>query len=216
VPQESFHPADLTIPEFDDFSSVLEHTTVHRSTIGCVVPAYNEEESIADVLRSLLGQSRVPDVIHVVVNNTSDATVKIASEFSGPHEITTELGEQFTEVFVHDIGKNPDKKVGALNYGYALVEGYDYLLGVDGDTIADRRAVEFLEAKPSATPASAGSLRSTRSMTARSRASSRSSSSPASARSSRPSTCRTCCAGATWRCWAGSSRSSRRRRCAMS
>jgi biofilm PGA synthesis N-glycosyltransferase PgaC len=145
VPQESFHPAELTPPEFDDFSSVLEHTTVHRSTIGCVVPAYNEEESIADVLRSLLGQSRVPDVIHVVVNNTSDATVKIASEFSGPHEITTELGEQFTEVFVHDIGKNPDKKVGALNYGYALVEGYDYLLGVDGDTIADRRAVEFLE-----------------------------------------------------------------------
>lgn len=141
----ALHPADLEIADFDDFSSVLEHSTVHRSTIGCVVPAYNEEESIADVLRSLLSQSRVPDVIHVVVNNTSDATVKIASEFSGPHEITTELGEQFTEVFVHDIGKNPDKKVGALNYGYALVEGYDYLLGVDGDTMADRRAVEYLE-----------------------------------------------------------------------
>ncbi|GAA5035504.1 glycosyltransferase [Microbacterium fluvii] len=129
----------------DDFSSVLENTTGHRSTIGCVIPAYNEEESIAAVIQSLLDQTRVPDVIHVVVNNTSDATVKIASDFSGPHEITTELGEQFTEVFVHDIGKNPDKKVGALNYGYALVEGYDYLLGVDGDTIADPRAVEYLE-----------------------------------------------------------------------
>jgi len=129
----------------DDFASVLEHATVHRSTIGCIIPAYNEEESIAQVIEALLGQTRVPDVIHVVVNNTSDATVKIASEYSGPHEITTELGEQFTEVFVHDIGKNPDKKVGALNYGYALVEGYDYLLGVDGDTTADRRAVEYLE-----------------------------------------------------------------------
>ena len=134
-------------PLADDFSSVLENTTVHRSTIGCVVPAYNEEESIGDVLRSLLDQTRVPDVIHVVVNNTTDATVRIASEFSGPHEITTELGEQFTEVFVHDIGKNPDKKVGALNYGYSLVEGYDYLLGVDGDTTADRRAVEYLESE---------------------------------------------------------------------
>lgn len=129
----------------DDFSSVLENTTVHRSTIGCVIPAYNEEESIAEVLEGLLRQTRVPDVIHVVVNNTSDNTVKIASEFSGPHELITDLGEQFTEVFVHDIGKNPDKKVGALNYGYSLVEGYDYLLGVDGDTIAHERAVEFLE-----------------------------------------------------------------------
>ncbi|RWR17651.1 glycosyltransferase family 2 protein [Microbacterium enclense] len=129
----------------DDFASVLEHATVHRSTIGCIIPAYNEEESIAQVIEALLGQTRVPDVIHVVVNNTSDATVKIASEYSGPHEITTELGEQFTEVFVHDIGKNPDKKVGALNYGYSLVEGYDYLLGVDGDTIADSKAVEYLE-----------------------------------------------------------------------
>ncbi|HCJ49727.1 MAG TPA: glycosyltransferase family 2 protein [Microbacterium sp.] len=136
----------LPVDEFaDDFSSVLENTSVHRSTIGCVVPAYNEAESIADVIRSLLEQSRVPDVIHVVVNNTSDDTVAIASEFSGPHEVETELGLQFTEVFVHDIGKNPDKKVGALNYGYALVEGYDYLLGVDGDTTADRRAVEYLE-----------------------------------------------------------------------
>ncbi len=118
---------------------------MHRSTIGCVIPAYNEEESIADVIEALLAQTRVPDVIHVVVNNTSDATVKIASEYSGPHELQTELGEQFTEVFVHDIGKNPDKKVGALNYGYSLVEGYDYLLGVDGDTIADTKAVEYLE-----------------------------------------------------------------------
>ena len=129
----------------DDFAAVLENTSVHRSTIGCVIPAYNEEESIADVIEALLAQTRVPDVIHVVVNNTSDATVKIASEFSGPHELHTELGEQFTEVFVHDIGKNPDKKVGALNYGYSLVEGYDYLLGVDGDTIADAKAVEYLE-----------------------------------------------------------------------
>ncbi|OZD31249.1 glycosyl transferase [Rhodococcus sp. 06-1477-1B] len=129
----------------DDFAAVLENTSVHRSTIGCVIPAYNEEESIADVIEALLAQTRVPDVIHVVVNNTSDATVKIASEFSGPHELHTELGEQFTEVFVHDIGKNPDKKVGALNYGYSLVEGYDYLLGVDGDTIADTKAVEYLE-----------------------------------------------------------------------
>lgn len=134
-------PAHTAFPA--DFDDVFDET--QRSTIGCVIPAYNEEESIASVLESLLSQTRVPDVIHVVVNNTSDATVKVASRFAGAHTITTEMGEQFTEVFVHDIGKNPDKKVGALNYGYALVEGYDYLLGVDGDTTADARAVEYLE-----------------------------------------------------------------------
>lgn len=131
----------------DDFADVLEHSSVHRSTIGCVIPAYNEAESIAGVITSLLSQTRVPDVIHIVVNNTTDNTVRVASAFAGPHEIVTDLGEQFTEVFVHDIGKNPDKKVGALNYGYSLVEGYDYLLGVDGDTIGDSRAVEYLESE---------------------------------------------------------------------
>lgn len=137
-------PADSSTLDAE-FMSVLEQSTVHRSTIGCVIPAYNEEESIAGVIEGLLRQTRVPDVIHVVVNNSTDATVKVASAYAGPHEITTPLGEQFTEVFVHDIGKNPDKKVGALNYGFALVEGCDYLLGVDGDTIADERAAEFLE-----------------------------------------------------------------------
>ena len=134
---------DHAFPE--DFDSVFEGASTQRSTIGCVIPAYNEEESIASVIEGLLAQSRVPDVIHVVVNNTTDKTVAIASQYAGPHEIVTELGEQFTEVFVHDIGKNPDKKVGALNYGYSLVEGYDYLLGVDGDTVAENHAVENLE-----------------------------------------------------------------------
>lgn len=137
------HAAPVTYIE--DFQAVLESTSVHRSTIGCIIPAYNEEETIGDVLESLLAQTRVPDVIHVVVNNCTDSTVAIASQYAGPHTVMTSLGEQFTEVFVHDIGKNPDKKVGALNYGYALVEGYDFLLGVDGDTIAEERAVEYLE-----------------------------------------------------------------------
>jgi biofilm PGA synthesis N-glycosyltransferase PgaC len=138
-------PVDPSHAFPDDFQAVLDVASTARSTIGCIIPAYNEEESIEDVILALLAQTRVPDVIHVVVNNTSDATVKIASRLAGPHEIVTELGEQFTEVFVHDIGKNPDKKVGALNYGFTLVEGYDYLLGVDGDTVADAKAVEYLE-----------------------------------------------------------------------
>ncbi|MGN8551594.1 UNVERIFIED_CONTAM: glycosyltransferase [Microbacterium sp. SLM126] len=123
----------------------LAAAPTHRATIGCVIPAFNEQASIAEVIESLLSQTRVPDVIHVVVRNTSDATVEIASKYAGPHEFVTELGAQFTEVFVHDIGKNSGRKVDALNYGYTMVEACDYLLGVDGDAVAGAKAVERLE-----------------------------------------------------------------------
>jgi poly-beta-1,6-N-acetyl-D-glucosamine synthase len=120
------------------------HSRRH-ATISCIIPAYNEQDSIADVLRSLLEQTRLPDVIHVIVNNTDDDTIEIASRFAGHHERTVR-GERFTTVVhVHDIGENPDKKVGALNVGYYLSRGYDYVLGVDGDTVLERRCVEWLE-----------------------------------------------------------------------
>ncbi|TIC84551.1 glycosyltransferase family 2 protein [Nocardioides sp. GY 10127] len=118
-----------------------------RPTVGCIIPAYNEAETIAGVLDSLLMQTRLPDVIHLVVNNTSDDSVEIASHYAGPHTRMTPTGEQSTVVYVHDIGKNPDKKVGALNYGYSLVEHMDYLLGVDGDTTPEPDAIEHLVAE---------------------------------------------------------------------
>ena len=128
-----------------DFMDSVESMRTDRPTIGCVIPAYNEADSIAQVLESLLGQTRLPDVIHLIVNNTSDDTVKIASEFAGPHMRVIDGVEQFTELYVHDIGKNKDKKVGALNYGFTLVEGCDFFLGVDGDTTAAPDAIERLE-----------------------------------------------------------------------
>jgi poly-beta-1,6-N-acetyl-D-glucosamine synthase len=115
-----------------------------RATVGAIIPAYNEAETIGGVLDSLLMQTRLPDVIHVIINNTSDDSVEIASHYAGPHTRQTATGEQHTTIYVHDIGKNPDKKVGALNYGYGLVEHMDYLLGVDGDTTPEPDAVEAL------------------------------------------------------------------------
>ncbi|GAB2885514.1 glycosyltransferase family 2 protein [Nocardioides pacificus] len=128
----------------DDFLAGIEEIPTYRPTIGCVIPAYNEADSIASVLDSLLQQTRLPDVIHVIVNNTTDETVEFASHYAGEHIRQTLEGEQVTEIFVHDIGENPDKKVGALNYGYSLVEGYDYLLGVDGDTTPEPNAIKEL------------------------------------------------------------------------
>lgn len=115
-----------------------------RPTVGCIIPAYNEAETIAGVLDSLLMQTRLPDVIHVIINNTTDDSVEVASHYAGPHTRLTPSGEQSTVIYVHDIGKNPDKKVGALNYGYGLVQDLDFLLGVDGDTTPEPNALEAL------------------------------------------------------------------------
>ncbi|WP_022902952.1 glycosyltransferase family 2 protein, partial [Curtobacterium sp. B8] len=134
------HDPELAAAVLDDLASLPDY----RPTIGCVIPAYNEAESIAAVLDSLLAQTRVPDVVHVVINNTTDATFDIAAAYAGPHRIEHGDAVQETEVYVHDIGENPDKKVGALNYGFSLIEGCDYMLGVDGDTTAHPEAVEWL------------------------------------------------------------------------
>jgi cellulose synthase/poly-beta-1,6-N-acetylglucosamine synthase-like glycosyltransferase len=116
-----------------------------HATISCIIPAYNEQSTIGDVLTSLLGQTRLPDAIHVIINNTDDDTPEIARRFEGEHQRVVK-GELFTTVVhVHDIGENPDKKVGALNFGYYVSRGYDYILGVDGDTTLDRRCLEWLE-----------------------------------------------------------------------
>jgi biofilm PGA synthesis N-glycosyltransferase PgaC len=144
----SSNPIESRMDELTrEFIESVDAMPTYRPSIGCVIPAYNEAESIAAVLDSLLAQTRLPDIIHVIVNNTTDDTVKIASAYAGPHVREINGHEQFTEIYVHDIGKNRDKKVGALNYGFTLVEGADYLLGVDGDTTAAPTAVEHLEAE---------------------------------------------------------------------
>jgi cellulose synthase/poly-beta-1,6-N-acetylglucosamine synthase-like glycosyltransferase len=116
-----------------------------HATIACVIPAYNEQSTIHAVLTSILSQTRPPDTIHVVINNTDDDTGEIAAEFVGEHERTVKGQTYSTVVHVHDIGVNPDKKVGALNFGYYVSRGHDYILGVDGDTTLDRFCVEWME-----------------------------------------------------------------------
>lgn len=121
-----------------------EIVDTHTSTISCIVPAYNEESSISATLDSILAQTLPPNVVHVIVNNSSDDTYWVASEYKGTHQNTVRGVVYSTEILVHDIGKTPDKKVGALNYGWFLSEGYDYILGIDGDTVLDRKCVQHL------------------------------------------------------------------------
>ena len=52
---------------------------VKTAKIVVVVPAHNEQESIARTIKALLGQTRQPDRIVVVADNCTDQTVQIAS-----------------------------------------------------------------------------------------------------------------------------------------
>jgi len=127
-------------PRNEEAAEVERH-----ATIACIIPAYNEEHTIASVMQSLLTQTRPPDVIHVIVNNTDDNTLEVLKPFLGRHTRVVKGITYRPVVQVHDMGQNADKKVGALNYGYRLARSCDYILGVDGDTTLDSHAVEYLE-----------------------------------------------------------------------
>lgn len=149
-PTTDIAPVTAPSAEVVQYARRHEHTpaTEDRSArIGCVIPAYNEADSIGPVLESLLAQTHVPDEVHVIINNTTDDTFYVAREYAGRHERTFRDREMSCEVYVHDVGKLPDRKVGALNIGYHLVAGCDYLLGVDGDTTLEKHTIEQLLAE---------------------------------------------------------------------
>lgn len=126
-------------------STQVVATNERLATIACVIPAYNEEDSIERSIESILSQTRPPEKIFVIVNNSSDDTALVAGRLAGVHKIQVRDQIYTTIVEVHDIGKNADKKVGALNYGWYLAQGNDFFLGVDGDTYLDRKCIEWLE-----------------------------------------------------------------------
>jgi cellulose synthase/poly-beta-1,6-N-acetylglucosamine synthase-like glycosyltransferase len=100
-----------------------------------IVPARNEQAGIFTSLNSLAGQSRRPDLIIVVVNNSTDQTETYAREFAAdprtPHTIVLTMRD------------NPHKKAGALNHGISwlqrrlggrLTDAVLHVLVMDADT----------------------------------------------------------------------------------
>jgi biofilm PGA synthesis N-glycosyltransferase PgaC len=98
------------------------------------IPAHNEEGSIARTLHALLSQTRRPDRILVVADNCTDRTVEIASR----------MGRRVT--VIQTVG-NRDRKVGALTLAWQqyVGYGYDYMLGVDADTVLSPNSLADLE-----------------------------------------------------------------------
>jgi cellulose synthase/poly-beta-1,6-N-acetylglucosamine synthase-like glycosyltransferase len=100
-----------------------------------LVPARNEEVGIFTSLRSLDAQSRRPDLIIVVVNNSTDRTEDFARQFADD--------EHTPPTVVLTLDHNPHKKAGALNYGLRwlresvggrLTKTVRHVLVMDADT----------------------------------------------------------------------------------
>jgi len=90
-----------------------------KLTISVVIPTYNEERDIAACLDSLMRQTVKPDEIILVNNNSTDATVSIASEYPSV-KIINEKQKGIT--FSRTAGFNAAKS--------------DIIARIDADTIA--------------------------------------------------------------------------------
>ena len=117
---------------------------INSVRIAAVIPAYNEEDSITATIDSLLSQTRPPDAIFVMVNNCTDDTYYVAQKLSGTHELNHRAQAFTCDITVVDMGSNADKKVGALNLGWTYASGFDYVLGVDGDTVLEKSCIQHL------------------------------------------------------------------------
>jgi glycosyltransferase involved in cell wall biosynthesis len=103
-----------------DFRKMTADT---NPVVSIIVPARNEEASLAACLESLVTQTGIPFEIIVVDDDSTDRTAKIASSFSGVHVIVAgPLPENWT-------GKN-----NTMSAGSKVANG-KWLLFTDADTV---------------------------------------------------------------------------------
>jgi glycosyltransferase involved in cell wall biosynthesis len=102
-----------------------------------VIPAYNEQESVADVIRAVSAEAPELDIL-VVNDGSTDATADIAR---------AEGARVLTHPFNLGIG-------GAVQSGFkfALENGYQYLVQVDGDGQHSAAEIATLQAAMEADP----------------------------------------------------------------
>ncbi len=93
-----------------------------------IVPAYNEEESIADTLQSILNQTCPPKEIIVVDDFSKDKTGDVARKCG---------------VTVIRPPRNTGSKAGAQNFALRQVNT-KYLMAIDADTVLEKDAIEKL------------------------------------------------------------------------
>lgn len=104
---------------------------IRKDTVAVLLPAHNEQEQISDALFSLRHQTRPPEQMVVISDNSTDATIPRARS-AGATVIQT-------------VG-NSHRKAGALNAGvrYLLTQSYfpEFIVTIDGDSVLERHCLE--------------------------------------------------------------------------
>lgn len=102
-----------------------------RLTVTVLIPAHNESEGITDTVTALSRQTRLPDEILVVSDNSTDDTVELARR----------AGAHVTETVA-----NSHKKAGALNQALSTLlprlQEDDFVLVQDADSVLDPGFIE--------------------------------------------------------------------------
>lgn len=131
----SRHKSELVLVE-NQFEKKSQDSRQERDTyVVALIPAWNEERDISKTIESILAQTRKPDKVVVIPNNTTDMTAEVSRQ-AGAEVITMP-------------GYNPDKKAGALNYGLdqlaaELNEHEDVaVLVMDADTVVSKDFIEI-------------------------------------------------------------------------
>lgn len=126
-----FHAISLAILVLHAVVSILaagrpRHAAGAFRGINIVVPTYNEAETIADCLGSLMnmGPNEPPHATYVLDDNSSDGTAQVASSYSGSASLI----------------QRPQRtsKADALNYAVRNIKG-DIFAIVDGDCVVGPR-----------------------------------------------------------------------------
>lgn len=135
------HPSAGGIAPVDLASALLTLPAMPRCLVA-LLPAHNEEASVGIALNSLASQTRPPDLIVVVADNCTDATV----------DIVRASGQAIVFVTVD----NTDKKAGALNQALQQIlpalSGTDAVFVMDADSHIDRSFLQAAEAHLGARP----------------------------------------------------------------
>jgi biofilm PGA synthesis N-glycosyltransferase PgaC len=102
--------------------------TAARQTLTAIVPAYNEAETVAETVRSLLEQTRPPDQVVVIDDCSTDDTAEVAAA-AGATVIRPP--------------ENTGSKAGAQSFALEQVTT-ELVMAVDADTTLELDAVEKL------------------------------------------------------------------------
>jgi len=111
-----------------DFGPLL---TDPADRVVVVIPTHNETGTISRTVEAVLGQTRPPDELYVLLDNTADRELanRIAAEVA-PY------GVSITQTAV-----NPHRKAGNLNIGLAHIlprlDDTDIVMGFDADSVPD-------------------------------------------------------------------------------